>query len=164
MKTRAKKIAYASIGVAVAIVGYRWLSAPAAESPLDPALVADRVWVEAEPESLRQLVHRAFLVSSVRLGIFDHSSFYAGRHEIFEWKRAGDRLRMVFPQDRRKAEIQFAVTRCDDLFPYDLCLDLRENPWGGPQRFYGMEDPDDGTDEAKRTRARLRAILPGARP
>jgi len=138
----------------------RWLVwGPPAGDPADPALVADRIWVEAEPESLRQKVHRTLLVSQVRLGIFDQSSFYAGQHEIFEWRRSGAKLAIVFPQDRRKAEVTVTVSRCDELFPYDLCLDLSENPWGGPTRYYGMMEPDDGDGEA-----RLRALLPTSIP
>ena len=134
---------------------------PAPSDAADPGLVADRIWVEKEPESLRQLVHRALLVTQVRLGIFDESSFYKGHHEIFEWKRNGDRLKIVFPQDRRKTELSFTVSTCDELFPYDLCLDLSENPWGGPKRYYGMMDPE---GEQLALQDRLRALVPRGRP
>ncbi len=35
------------------------------------------------------------------------------------------------------------MTQCTDLHPFDLCLDMKENPWGGPTRYYGMRDESD---------------------
>ena len=49
---------------------------------------------------------------------------------------------MHFPQSDKNREVNFRISQCDDLPPFDLCLDLSENPWGGPRRYYGLADPD----------------------
>ncbi len=34
------------------------------------------------------------------------------------------------------------LLECDDLPPFDLCLTMSKNPWGGPKKYYSTNDPD----------------------
>jgi hypothetical protein len=123
----------------------------------DPSLLIGRVWVESKPEKPTDYAHAAFLVHRPALGVFSRSSSYDFHFERFDYKRDGQRLDLTFPQTGRKAELTFTVTACDALPPFDLCLDLSANPWGGPKRYYGKRKQDDEDERASRS---MRAQLP----
>jgi len=111
----------------------------AAESP---DLAVNRVWIDSQPEKYTDKVNAFLMVDYARLGIFQEASQYAGRFELFEYRRQGANVELKFPQDGRAGAIEFTVSECTELHPYDLCLDMKENPWGGPTRYYGMRDED----------------------
>ena len=108
----------------------------------DPSLVLDRLWLDSKPEKYTDYTHIFFVISAAPFGIFQQSSAYRSVAELTEYKRKGDRLFMHFPQTDKSREVTFRISQCDDLPPFDLCLDLSENPWGGPRRYYGLADPD----------------------
>jgi hypothetical protein len=108
----------------------------------DPSLVLDRLWLDSKPEKYTDYTQYFFVLSAAPVGIFQQSSAYRTVAELIEYKRKGDRLLMHFPQTDKKREVSYRVRRCDDLPPFDLCLDLSDNPWGGPRRYYGLADPD----------------------
>lgn len=112
----------------------------AAESP---DLAVDRVWVDSQPEKYTDTVNAFLMVDSAHLGIFQAASQYAARYEIFEYRRKGAKVNLRFPQDGRAGEIELTVTECSELQPYDLCLDMKVNPWDGPTRYYSMRDEQD---------------------
>ena len=64
------------------------------------------------------------------------------RFEIFEYRREGPKADVRFPQDGRESHLEYTITACDELRPFDLCLDLADNPWGGPKRYYGLRDQE----------------------
>jgi hypothetical protein len=108
----------------------------------DPSLVLDRLWLDSKPEKYTDYTHLFFVISAAPFGVFQQASAYRSVAELAEYKRKGDRLLMHFPQTDKSREITFRISQCDDLPPFDLCLDLSENPWGGPKRYYGLADPD----------------------
>lgn len=108
----------------------------------DPSLVLDRLWLDSKPEKYTDYTHIFFVISAAPFGIFQQSSAYRSVAELTEYKRKGDRLFMHFPQTDKSREVTFRISQCDELPPFDLCLDLSENPWGGPRRYYGLADPD----------------------
>jgi hypothetical protein len=124
----------------------------------DPSLLVDRVWLEGKPQEPREYLHAAYLLPQPKIGVFQRASAYDFHLERFDHERSGKTLKLTFPQTGKKAEITFSITACSTLPPFDLCLDLSENPWGGPKRYYGMREQDD--DDA--SRSALRAQL-GAR-
>jgi hypothetical protein len=109
----------------------------------DPSLVDGRVWVEKRPDKHTDYVHSAFFVSRVNLAVFERASSYDVRFELAELTRDKERLRVFFPQTSRDAKVTYRVRSCTDVPPFDLCLDLGDNPWGGPRRYYGFTNPDD---------------------
>jgi hypothetical protein len=116
-------------------------SAGAARSE-DPSLILDRLWIDSKPEKYTDYTHLFFVISAAPFGVFQQSSAYRSVAELTEYKRKGDRLLMHFPQTDKKREVTYRIRRCDDLPPFDLCLELSDNPWGGPRRYYGLADPD----------------------
>jgi hypothetical protein len=81
-------------------------------------------------------------VSNAPIGIFQKASAYQATSELFEYKRRGNAFALHFPQTGEKRETRFQIRPCRDLPPFDLCLELRDNLWGGPRRYYGLTDPD----------------------
>jgi hypothetical protein len=108
-----------------------------------PGLIHERVWVEKIPTRRNELFHVfvAFEEEGERFGVFAHASQFKLNLEVFEHRRNGDRLALMFPQDGRKAKMKFSIRRCNEVPEADLCLHVDENPWGGPKKYYGIK-PD----------------------
>jgi hypothetical protein len=150
MKRSTKAIGLLAIGVAA--YGVLHKSAPAA----DDNAVFDRIWVEKKPESLTDYVHAFYAMGSEKNGLFLSASAYAGKAERFDFNKEKGKLVILFPQTGKKEELSYTVKTCSDLPPYDLCLDLKSNPWGGPTRYYASTDDS----ESARTKARFSSVLP----
>lgn len=127
-------------------------SQPPAE---DPTLLFDRLWVDSQPEKPTEHVHAAFLLPRPAIGIFQRASNYEMRAERFDHQREGQTLKLTFPQSGKTAEIRFTITPCSTLPPFDLCLDLSDNPWGGPKRFYGQRQQDEESAVLRGLRGQL---------
>jgi hypothetical protein len=104
----------------------------------DPTLIYGRPWLEAKPSRDRDFVHAMFVAPQAPVGIFQRASAFEARLELFRYQRQGNTMRLRFPQSGRGAELSYRITACDELPPFDLCLDVSKNPWGGPKRYYGM--------------------------
>jgi len=123
----------------------------------DPSLLVGRVWIESKPEKPTDYTQGAYLLPRPAIGLFQRASAYDFHFERFDYKRDGKKLALTFPQSGKRAEVTFTVTACDKLPPFDLCLDLSENPWGGPRRYYGMRQQDEDDAAARALRAELGA-------
>lgn len=108
----------------------------------DPSLLVDRVWLDSRPEKYTDFVHAMLALDGAPIGLFQKASSYQSTTELFEFKRRDAVLSVHFPQDGRKRQTKFRIRECSDLPPFDLCLDLASNPWGGPRRYYGLLDQD----------------------
>lgn len=159
MKKSSRKILLVLVAIFVVLfLVWRYLGGEAAVRDESPDLIANRVWVDRQPEKFTDQVNAFLMIDDARLGIFQEASQWAGRYELFEYRRQGSTADLKFPQDGREAAVDYTVTSCNELHPFDLCLDLRENPWGGPIRYYGMRN--DGSDDQalERLEERLRAM------
>lgn len=137
--------------VVPAYVALRWLGGDSAQDE-PPAAVFDRVWMENIPEEPTDYLHGFYVLDAQPAGVFHRSSAFDFHIELFQYSRKGNTFDLRFPQTDKKAKVTFAVKTCDDLPPFDMCLTLSSNPWGGPTKYYGFGDAD---AEAK--------ALPGAR-
>ena len=126
----------------------------------DPSLLLERVWLESMPQKPTDYTHVAFVLPRPAVGLFQRSSSYDFRGELFEYKRDGNKLALTFPQSGKKAALTYTITACDKLPPFDLCLDLSENPWGGPKRYYGMMEQEDEARVLGPAAAARRSHLP----
>jgi hypothetical protein len=126
----------------------------------DPDLVFDRTWMTPAPERETDYFHAFVVLRSQPIGAFYRASYFRLEQEIFEHQRdpGEGRLRMTFPQDGRRATVRYTVRACDELPPFELCIDLDRNPWGGPRRYYAYRD-DDGEDEAAARHPGLARVL-----
>lgn len=106
----------------------------------DPTLLTDRVWLEGLPESRTEHKHAMLVMADAPYGVFHKGSAYQASYEVFEHSGRGNSLKLTFPQSGKKAEVATRVTACSDRPPFDLCLQLSSNPWGGPTRYYGFRD------------------------
>lgn len=167
MNTRISLRAVALVGLVSA--GAVWVArrpggAPeaAAERGSDPGLLLDRVWVDSKPEKYTDFTHAMLALGGAPIGLFQKASAYQATTEIFEYKRRDAVLGVHFPQTGKKREVRFRIHECSDLPPFDLCLDLSQNPWGGPRRYYGLTDPDQERARLGVLRHQLEHLLAGA--
>jgi hypothetical protein len=130
----------------------------------DDALIDGRTWVEGRPEKLTDYVHAAFFVTRVNIGLFERASAYDVRLEFFDVSRSKGALKIHFPQTKKEANVTFSVKECKDKPPFDLCLDLGDNPWGGPRRYYGFQRPEDEKAQLGYFSARVRAAAAARTP
>ncbi len=126
----------------------------------DPSLIRDRTWVDSKPTKYTDYVHAFIALGYVPIGYFIKASAYDVRLERFDYSGKGGKLRVIFPQSGKDAELSYQVTECNELPPFDLCLDLSDNPWGGPKRYYGMRDADAEEKHLGTLRRRMLAELP----
>lgn len=142
-----RSVTFAFVGLALA-----GCTAPPGE---DPSLLIDRVWVDSVPDKPTDHTNFAYLIPEPAIGIFQRASSYEMRAERFDHRRDGKTLELTFPQSGKTAKITFTVTACSELPPFDLCLDLSDNPWGGPKRYYGTRAQDEDDAARRRLRSQL---------
>jgi hypothetical protein len=117
--------------------------APTAAKAADPRLVDGRLWVDSQPIRHTDYVQAVAFLSPANFGIFQRASSYDIHVEFFDMTRNDKTIRLTFPQSNRSAEFRYTVRECHDRKPFDLCLDLSDNPWGGPSHYYGFSQPDE---------------------
>jgi hypothetical protein len=148
----------------LAVVGYlglRALGGDTSDTARDepPGLLFSRLWLEKVPEKPTEHVQGAYVLETPAVGMFQRASAFDYHIELFRHEQKGNKLELDFPQTDKRAKITFAIKGCDDLPPFDLCLTLSENPWGGPKKYHGFRDADDeekafpGMREAAHSRA-----------
>ncbi|APR84401.1 Hypothetical protein A7982_09750 [Minicystis rosea] len=124
--------------------------------PLDnPRAVLGRVWFDRYPEKLTDEAQIWVWLGS-GMGVHDTGSFWRSTTEVFEFERQGDKLSMVYLQDRKTAETRFKITACEEQRPFNLCLDLTD-ALGGRKRYYGFGDLDDMAAHIPWSKSVLRA-------
>jgi hypothetical protein len=143
------------IALAFALAALATLSGCDGAPGEDPSLVTGRVWVETRAQRPTDYVHGIFLLPRPHFGAFQRSSAYDFHFERFDYKRDDKTLKLTFPQTGKTADVTFTVSACNNLPPFDLCLDLSDNPWGGPKRFYGKRRVVEDDVDLKEFRAHL---------
>jgi hypothetical protein len=106
-----------------------------------PRAVLGRVWFDAYPKKSTDQV-QIWIWLGGGIGINETGSFWRTSFDIFEFERQGDKLSMVYLQDKKAVDTRFSIKACDEKPPFDLCLDLT-NALGGRSRYYGFGDEDD---------------------
>jgi hypothetical protein len=112
----------------------------------EPRLIFDRPWLSKRPASAKERIHALFITEQAPLGAFQRGSAYVVNAELFAYQRDATRLKLVFPQSDRHAEMRYRVHACDEAPPFDLCLDISKNPWGGPRRYYSLRRSRQASD------------------
>jgi hypothetical protein len=142
---RALALAFLAVGV-LAFCLLRRATSPAstdADADADPALLDGRLWADGRPVKHTDYVNAVFFVTDATLGVFQRASSYDMHVELFDMTRDKARIRLSFPQSKRSATFRYSVRQCRDRAPFDLCLDMSSNPWGGPTHYYGFSRPED---------------------
>jgi hypothetical protein len=121
----------------------------------NPRAVLGRVWFDRYPEKLTDEA-QIWIWFGGGIGVHDTGSFWRQTTDVFEFERQGDKLSMVYLQDKKTAETRVSITACDEKPPFDLCLDLT-SPLGGQKRYYGFGDADDMAARIPWSKSVLRA-------
>lgn len=132
------------IVLALLYLGWRWMTGPAEDAEVsrgaDPSLLLDRVWIDSIPEARTDYVQVFVALGNSPVGVFQRSSDYRVEAEIYTYNRKENRMKVFFPQTKKKKSFTYKIHPCDEQPPFDLCLDLSKNPWGGPKRYYSWSD------------------------
>jgi len=147
---RAKQSFGVAAVVALAMVGAGCDGGKGAD---DPALIVGRVWIDSNPQQPTDYVQALYLLPRPSIGVFQRASNYDFRFERIDYKREGQGLGVTFPQSGKHEDVTFTVTPCTTLPPFDLCLDLSANPWGGPKRYFAKRQQDDEDERAGKAMA-----------
>jgi hypothetical protein len=127
------------VAAVAAAVGAHSTATP--EPLANPRAVLGRVWFDRYPNKATDEV-QVWLWLGGGIGIHETGSFWRSTTDVFEFERQGDKLSMVYLQDKKTAETRFKITACAEQEPFDLCLDLTD-ALGGRKRYYGFGDADD---------------------
>lgn len=157
--SRRRAVLVAAIGLA-GLGAFRFFS-PAATPADDPQLVLDRPWFDSKPVKYTDYVNAFYASKYGQTSVFQRASAYDFRFELATFRRDGGKLALTFPQSGKTADVTFTVTACKDLPPFDLCLDLSDNPWGGPKRYHGSREQEDDSSELGKAGKTLRARAGG---
>jgi len=134
-------------------LGSRWLTST--DDDDDQALVFDRTWMTEVPERETDFLHGLVVLRAHPYGAFYKASSWRMEQEVFEYRTSDQTFDIRFPQSGRQAKLSTSVRRCDDHPPFDLCLTLDQNPWGGPTSFYGfLDDEEEEAMQGRHGRAR----------
>jgi hypothetical protein len=121
----------------------------------NPRAVLGRVWFDRYPDKLTDEV-QIWIWFGGGMGIHDTGSAWRSATDVFEFERQGDKLSMIYLQDRKTAETRFTIASCSEKPPFDLCLDL-QSALGGRTRYYGFGDADDMAARIPWSKSMLRA-------
>jgi hypothetical protein len=111
----------------------------------NPRLLLGRLWLDRMPRRPTDEVD-LWIFFGGGIGVHETGSRWKGSYEIFDLERRGSSVDLTYLQTKKKVTTSFEITRCDDLPPFNLCLDLKDLP-GGPVRLHGF-DYDDELDRA----------------
>lgn len=131
--------------VLLGILLWKWLEADATEQAVtsaDSSEIYNRVWLDSKPDKYTDYTQVFLILDFTPLCLFEKSSAYDIHAEFCEHSKKGDEIKVFFPQTARQESFKWRVTECDELPPFDLCLTMNENPWGGPKKYYSTSDPD----------------------
>ena len=104
--------------------------------------LVNRLWIERKPADPRDMVGKFVVLRSDRgrVGVVGRSSVWRHFFDVFKWAQEDERLTLVFPQARVRADFQVRTWACagEAPKPFDLCLELRR----GEQtvNFYSREN------------------------
>jgi hypothetical protein len=146
----------------VAVVGvatWRWHSSAPADAPGDSKLALDRVWVDHLPRNDRDTFQVFLAITDEPLGIFQAQSVWKGNFELFRYELAGNKLRLVFPQDNDRETVQVEARECHEK-DMDYCLELTGSSRGA-KRYYSRKGWE--VDSLEGEQAKLREIAGDAR-
>jgi hypothetical protein len=163
-RTKLLVLFVASVLIILGLRALRGRSGSTAVEEAQDELIDGRVWVEGRPDRMTDYVHAALFAPRANLGLFERASAYDLRLEFFDLSRQKGALRIHFPQTKKDANVTFVVKECSDKAPFDLCLDLSDNPWGGPKRYYGFQKPEDEKAQLGGLSARMREAAAAPRP
>jgi hypothetical protein len=144
-----KKLILLAVVAVVGVGVYRWQTR-SAEVPGDASLIQDRLWVDHMPRSERDSINIFAALTEQPVGVFQETSVWSGKYELFRYEAHGEELRIVFPQNGDNEKVRAKARRCNEG-GMDYCLELSGSS-RGVKRYYSREGWEIGSladEEAK---------------
>jgi hypothetical protein len=143
---RATKIALATSGLlAAAAAGLLG----GGRQAVDSKVLVNRIWVDKLPTRDTDHFELLVVVTEEPVGLFRRSSSFEGSYALFRYElRDGDKLQLLFPQDKSKHEVKYDARACD-VKDFDYCLDLTGAPRGAKKYLSRKEWELEGGDAAE---------------
>lgn len=105
-------------------------------------IMVNRFWVHHMPKDDRDLVSWMVLSEKDKkhVGGVGFSSQWRGVFENYRWTLSGDKLKVDFPQNKIRAEVQVKAWECkrEAPKPFEYCLELKQGI--RLARFYSKKD------------------------
>jgi hypothetical protein len=103
----------------------------------------NQLWIDHVPRDDRDMITHFVLIDHPQgqFGAIGHSSQWRHIIDVFRWQLQRDTLRMFFPQERARAQVQIETWRCEGEAPapFELCMKLT-NKNGRSFMFYSRDD------------------------
>lgn len=103
------------------------------------SLLVDRLWVDHLPRNERDVFNIFLVVSEQPVGIFQASSVWQGKYEVFQYEAQGNRkLAIEYPHTGDRDNVRATARKCSEG-GMDYCLEL-SGASRGVKRYYSQED------------------------
>ncbi|HEY5934657.1 MAG TPA: hypothetical protein VIU61_08480 [Kofleriaceae bacterium] len=147
--------------VVVAVVSVWKLRATDVVQPkTDGDLVLDRVWLDHLPTHDKDVFQIFLAITEQPFGVFQASSQWTGKYEIFRYESHGDEMRIIYPQNNDREKVKVKARRCSEQ-GMDYCLEI-EGSSRGVKKYYSQKGWEiDG--ELAAARDRVDALIRSAR-
>jgi hypothetical protein len=143
---RATKIAIAASGL-LAAAAAGWLGS--GHEVADSKVLVNRIWIDKLPSRDTDHFELLVIVTEEPVGLFRRSSSFEGSYALFRYElRDGNKLQLLFPQDKSKHEVKYDARACD-VKDFDYCLDLTGAPRGAKKYLSRKEWELEGGDAAE---------------
>ncbi|HWU91119.1 MAG TPA: hypothetical protein VN253_27825 [Kofleriaceae bacterium] len=156
-----KKLLILAMISTCAVAGWRVLGGGGGDGATthdDSKLALDRIWIDHMPKNERDQVSAFLAITDEPLGIFQTTSVWKGRFEMFRYEARGDELRIHYPQDNERERVKVNAHRCDED-DFDYCLEL-DGASRGVKRYYSRKGWEiDGATRPAELRARIEAAI-----
>jgi hypothetical protein len=130
-----KKLALAAALATACFIAYATWQ-PSADA--GRALFYDRVWVDHVPTAETDEIQVFAAITEEPIGIFQHTSMWRGRFELFRHEPRGDgKLQLLFPQTKSREQASYRAAKCGER-GFDFCLDLG-GASRGVKRYYSKK-------------------------
>ncbi|PRQ07975.1 hypothetical protein [Enhygromyxa salina] len=141
-KTQSKLIALALVGACSFGV---WKAADAlfGDEAQGTKHAVNQVWIDHVPTDDRDMVTHFVLVDhrDGQFGVIGRSSQWRIGVEVFRWQLQGSDLRMYFPQERTRGQVEIETWACEGEAPqpFELCMKVT-NKNGRSMTMYSRKD------------------------
>ena len=113
---------------AIGVGSYLFFAGDEGDDSAGTKRLVNQFWIERMPETRRDMVGHVSLIKHQRgkVGVAGKSSQWRHFIELFEWKLDGSKLKLHFPQDQRKAQVNVRTWDCrkEAPEPFELCLEI----------------------------------------
>lgn len=105
--------------------------------------LVNQVWIERMPDTPRDMIGHIVILDrdGQQFGIVGRGSRWRHALEAFGWRLEGSKLKLFFPQDRVRGDVNARTWKCagEAPAPFELCVEFT-NDQGRSVQFYSHPD------------------------